>query len=74
MAQSKETDVTTSINALGFGLMENRKCCRHCDHAQTVRQNNPRAVLVSEDRLFPQAVALLDMNAEHFPKSANAMG
>lgn len=51
---------------------------------KTVRQDNPKATLVSEDsinalgyslmekKLYPQAVAVLDMNTEHFPKSANS--
>lgn len=51
---------------------------------KTVRQNDRKATLVSEDsinalgyglmdkKLYPQAVAVLNMNAEQFPKSANA--
>lgn len=50
---------------------------------KTLRQNNPDAALVSEDninnlgyglmdrKLFSQAVAVLRLNAEEFPKSAN---
>jgi imidazolonepropionase-like amidohydrolase len=51
---------------------------------ETVRRRNPSAALASEEsvnalgyglmekKLFPQAVAVLKMNTEHFPKSANA--